>query len=214
MAIASILVIISSPRRDGNSARLAEAAAAGAFESGTAVEVTFVDDYVTSFLKDCRKCRSAETGNCSIDDRFGELFLEKYLPAAGVIFATPLYWYGMSGQLKTFFDRTFCYYSASCPNSEENAKRMAGKRIGLLISSEETYPGAPLGLVHSVQEFCRYTHCAFVGSVQGIGNRRGDIEHDPMKPLEQATQLGATLLSRHFSDYRMDTDRPGSVWDG
>ena len=89
---------------------------------------------------------------------------------------------------------------------------MMGKRLGLLISSEETYPAAPSGIVHSIQEFSRYTRCEFVGVVQGIGNRRGDIENDPGTPLASAHRLGATLFSKHFSDYHLDTERPSSVF--
>lgn len=191
--------------------RLAEAAAHGAKEAGHAAELFRVDEHVSSFLRDCRQCRNAD-GECSIEDGFSELFLEHYLPADGILFATPLYWYGMSGQLKTFFDRTFCYYAASCPKSASNAERMTRKRIGLLISSEETYPGATLGVIHSIQEFSRYTHSEFVGVVQGIGNQRGDVDEDPQDPIACAERLGATIFDRQFSDYRLDTDRAGSVW--
>lgn len=205
------LILCGSPRRDGNSFRLAAAALDGARGAGHAAEIAFVDDYVRHFLRDCRQCRT-DDHQCSIGDDFAELFLHRYLPADGVIFATPLYWYGMSGQLKTFFDRTFCYYAASCPESSENAARMAGKRLGLLISSEENYPAAPLGIIHSVQEFSRYTRCEFAGVVQGIGNQRGDVERDPATPVERARQLGATLYEGHYSDYHMDTPRAGRVW--
>ena len=92
----SVLILASSPRRDGNSYRLANAARRGAQEAGNAAELLFVDDYVRHFLRDCRQCRGKE-GECTLEDRFSELFLEHYLPADGIIFATPLYWYGMSG---------------------------------------------------------------------------------------------------------------------
>ena len=82
---------------------MAAAALEGARAAGDEAELLYVDDYVERFLRDCRQCRG-EDHQCTLDDRFGELFLGHYLPADGVIFATPLYWYGMSGQLKTFFD--------------------------------------------------------------------------------------------------------------
>lgn len=207
-----LLVLCASPRRDGNSSLLAEVAVEGAQEAGHSAELFHLDDHIHSFLRDCRKCRN-EDGDCTIDDGFRSLFIDHYLSADGVLFATPLYWYGMSGQLKTFFDRTFCYYAASCPDSSSNLASMSNKRIGLLISSEETYPGAILGLTHSLQEFSRYTHSEFVGVVQGIGNRRGDVEKDPSAPFDRARNLGATLFDRHYSDYRIDTPRPSSVWD-
>lgn len=206
-----MLIISSSPRRDGNSFRLAQAAQEGAREAGHEAELVLVDDYITSFLRDCRLCRN-DAGDCTIDDRFGELFLEKFIPADGVIFATPIYWYGMSGQLKTFFDRTFCFYAASCPNSGANSEGMVNKRIGLLLTSEETYPGAELGLVHQLQEYCRYTHSSFVDVVRGFGNKRGDVDDDPCRPLGDAKRLGAELFDRLSTDYCLDTPRGASVW--
>ncbi|MEM7386195.1 MAG: flavodoxin family protein [Verrucomicrobiota bacterium] len=212
MKARTILILVGSPRRDGNSSRLASAALDGALAAGHDAEIQFIDDYVTSFLRDCRRCRKAN-GDCSIDDRFQELFLDKYLPADGILFATPLYWYGMSGQLKTFLDRTFCYYAASCTEGAAHARAMAEKRLGLLVSSEESYPSATIGLVHSIQEFARYNQCEFAGLVHGIGNRRGDVELDPGNPLEMAERLGADLFDKHFSDYRMTSERSGSVWN-
>jgi len=206
-----VLILSSSPRRDGNSYRLAAAAIAGAQSAGHDAELVYIDDYLSHFLRDCRQCRKAD-GECSIEDNYRTLFIDKYLPADGIIFATPLYWYGMSGQLKTFFDRSFCYYAASHPKSEEYGEAMCGKKLGLLLSSEESYPGAPLGVIHSIQEFARYTHSEFVGHVQGIGNKRGDVDSDPCQSIEQATQLGATLFERFYTDYRLDTPRAGSVW--
>ena len=194
-----VLILAGSPRRNGNSIRLAKAAQHGAKEAGHEAEICSVDDYVSHFLQDCRQCR-AESGECTLKDRFGELFLEHYLLAEGVIFATPLYWYGMSGQLKTFLDRTFCYYAASHPKAAKHASRMARKMIGLLLSSEESYPAAPAGVIHSIQEFCRYNRCDFVGFVRGIGNMRGDVESDPAAPLDAAFQLGHRLFNTFYSD--------------
>lgn len=206
-----LLALCGSPRRDGNSVRLAQAALAGARDAGHLTELVHVDDYVSSFLRDCRKCRDT-TGACTIKDSFTTLFDSLFLPADGLILATPLYWYGMSGQLKTFFDRCFCHIAASCAESGSNVAGMSGKRVGLVISSEENYPGAVMGVVHQVQEYCRYTHSAFIGHVQGTGNRRGDVEADPTDPMTQARALGARLFSSHYSDYRIDTPRGASVW--
>lgn len=207
----TILVLIGSPRRNGNSTRLAEAFQKGAEDSGYLVKTRFLDDHIECFLKDCRTCR-AESGECSINDGFKELFFEDFLKAEGVVFSSPTYWYGISGQTKTFFDRTFCYYAASYPESEYVISSMTGKRIGLLCSSEETYPGATLGMIHQIQEYTRYTHSKFMGVVRGIGNKRDEVGLDPMDPLSQAENLGQHFFNDTYSDYRIDTDRQGSVW--
>lgn len=206
-----LLALASSPRRDGNSRILADAVLEGAAERGHETELVHVDDHVSAFVRDCRRCRGAD-GCCTIADGFESLLLERVLPADGLVLATPLYWYGMSGQLKTFLDRLFCYIAASYPGAEEVVSGLMGKPLALAISSEETYPGAAAGVVHQIQEYARYTRSPLVGVVRGIGNRRGDVAHDPADPIARARELGAGLFGAHYTDYRLDSPRPGSVW--
>lgn len=206
-----LLLLVGSPRRAGNSATLAAAVRRGAESAGHAVTTRFLDDHLTSFLRDCRACRRPD-GECSIDDAFRALFLDDFLPARGVVFCSPVYWYGLSAQTKAFFDRTFCYYAASYPASAQVIERMAHKRLGLVLASEETYPGASLGIVHQLQEYARYTHSEFVGVVRGIGNRRGEVTRDPGAPEALAEELGRRFFEQKYSDYRLDTVRRGQVW--
>lgn len=206
-----VLVISSSPRRDGNSYLLAAGAVEGARQAGHTAELIYLTDYIHEFLRDCRQCRDAE-GRCTIGDRYQELLRDKVLPADGIILATPIYWYGVSAQLKTYFDRMFCFIAASEPESERYVAGVVGKRLALLMAGEETYPGAMLGLIHEVQEFARYTHSDLVGYVCGVGNKRGDVSQDPQDPMGAARELGRTLFDRLATDYRIDTERPGSTW--
>lgn len=205
------LVLSSSPRRNGNSALLAEAIHGGLTEVGHDATLLFVDDFLKGFLRDCRQCRKPD-GECSIDDGYRSVFVDHYLPADGFIAATPIYWYGMAAQLKAFFDRTFCYYAASYPRSGEVIEKMQGKRMGLALSSEETFPMVSGAIISQMQEFARYTHSTFVGVVHGYGNARGDVLKDPGNPIEAARRFGHEFFTRHASDYQIDTVRPGRVW--
>lgn len=207
----TLLILVGSPRRNGNSAMLAEAVRQGAEQTGVRVKTRFLDDYVGGFLRDCRQCRQAD-GTCSIDDRYRELFVEDFLPAQGVVFSSPIYWYGISAQMKTFFDRTFCYYAASYPDAEQVIASMTGKQLGLVLASEESYPGVMLGPVHQFQEYARYTHSRLVGVVRGIGNSRGEVTRDPANPLQAAENLGRQFFSLGYSDYRLDSLRSSRVW--
>jgi multimeric flavodoxin WrbA len=207
----NVLIVSSSPRRNGNSRLLADAALEGAREAGHDAELVHLDDHLRHFLRDCRECRDAQ-GRCTIDDGYEALLREHVLPADAIVFATPIYWYGVAGQLKTFFDRMFCFIAASEPDSDRFVAGVVRKRLGLLMSGEETYPGAALGLIHEIQEYARYTHSEFVGYVCGIGNKRGDVLRDPADPVGDARELGRTLFERVATDYRIDTERAGSTW--
>lgn len=206
-----VLIVSASPRRNGNSRLLAEAALEGVREAGHDGMLVHLDDHIQHFLRDCRECRDAQ-GRCTIDDGYEALLRDHVVPADAIVYATPIYWYGVAGQLKTYFDRLFCFIAASEPDSEQFVAGVVGKRLALLMSGEETYPGATLSLIHQIQEFARYTHSDFVGYVCGIGNKRGDVLRDPSDPVGAARELGRTLFERTATDYRIDTERPGSTW--
>ncbi|WP_137391706.1 flavodoxin family protein [Rhodoligotrophos defluvii] len=206
-----LLILVGSPRKTGNSAALASAVQRGAEACGAQATLRHIDDFMSGFLGDCTVCRRPD-GDCAIPDQFRRVFFEDFLPAQAVVFCSPIYWYGLSAQTKAFFDRTFCYHAASYPGSAEVRSGMSGKRIGLVLASEETYPGAALGIIHQIQEFSRYTHSAFVGVVRGVGNSRGEVAYDPNDPLKAAERLGRDIFTGIYSDYRADTQRGAHVW--
>jgi multimeric flavodoxin WrbA len=86
-------------------------------------------------LGNCRQCRRVEDGSCSLDDRYEELLIDHILPADGLIFAMPLYFYGMPARLKTVFDRLFCYTANSAPQQAQVIDGIMGKKVGVLISN-------------------------------------------------------------------------------
>ncbi|TWT13079.1 flavodoxin family protein [Reyranella sp. CPCC 100927] len=206
------LVLCSSPRQQGNSARLARAVATGLAASGHDTETVYLADAVTGFIRDCRTCRRAD-GTCSIDDGHASLFLDRFLDADGVVVATPVYWYSMSAQLKAFFDRMSCYLFAAYPGADSVMRRMKGKRIGLVLSSEEAYPTLSAGVIQPIQEYVRYTHGTFVGVVHGQGNARGEVSRDPRNPIAQAEQFGRDFFALRYTDYQIDTPRAPRVWE-
>lgn len=208
-----VLAVSSSPRRDGNSRLLAQAVLEGAAQAGHETELVDLDEVLGGFLRDCRTCRGTD-GECTIPDRYGEVLLESVLPADALVLATPLYWYGVSASLKAFIDRFFCFIASDYPRGEEVRDRLVRKRSALVLSSEEDYPGAALGVIAQIQEMSRYLHHEFVGVVHGIGNSRGEVVRDPSDPLGQARLLGARLGELRATDHRVDTVRPRVVWGG
>jgi multimeric flavodoxin WrbA len=207
-----ILVVSASPRPDGNSRMLAEAFREGAEASGHIVEIVEANEVMGGgFLRDCRKCRRPD-GSCSIPDTFGDFVHNSLIGADGFVYATPLYYYGMAAIMKNFFDRTVCYISASYPRHDEVVEALVGKRSALLMSAEEQFPAANLGVVSQLQEIARYFHQPFVGVVNGVGNKRGEVRYDPEDPLAAARRLGERFFDVHYSDYSIYAERPNAVW--
>ncbi|OZD01737.1 NAD(P)H dehydrogenase [Rhodococcus sp. 06-235-1A] len=207
-----VLVISASPRRDGNSHILADAAMIGAHESGHRVDHVFLSDHVEKMLENCRECRQIRGGSCQLDDNYDTLLFDHIIPADGIIYAMPLHFYGMPGRLKTMFDRLFCYISKSAPHSDDVVRGLQNKKIGVLISCEESYLGATVGVVTQMQELTRYFNQDLAGVVIGHANSRGEVTEDPSKPTESAARLGSQLFYTRVTDYRVDTVRPNKVW--
>ena len=99
-----IVVLTGSPRRNGNSAYLAEQFIKGARESGHDI---YRYDCAFRQVEPCRACnRCGMDGPCVIKDDFDEL-RPRLVEADMVVFATPMYYFGMSAQMKRVIDRFY-----------------------------------------------------------------------------------------------------------
>ena len=97
-----VLIISSSPRKGGNSETLAAAFAKGAREAGNPVETVYLREKQVGFCKGCLACLNL--GHCVIQDDAVEIAAKMH-DANVLVFATPVYYYCVSGQLKTMLDR-------------------------------------------------------------------------------------------------------------
>ena len=97
-----VLIISSSPRKGGNSETLAAAFAKGAREAGNQVETVYLREKQVGFCKGCLAC--LKLGHCVIQDDAVEIAAKMH-DADVLVFATPVYYYCVSGQLKTMLDR-------------------------------------------------------------------------------------------------------------
>lgn len=99
-----ILVLTGSPRKGGNSSILADSFIKGAVESGHTV-VRF--DAAFKKVNPCTGCNHCNmNGPCIFNDDFG--FVRKnIIDADAVVFATPMYYFGISAQLKAVIDRFY-----------------------------------------------------------------------------------------------------------
>jgi hypothetical protein len=114
----------------------------------------------------------------------------------------PLDFYGMPARLKTVFDRQFCYTANSAPMQDKVVSEIMGKRVGVLISCEESYVGATQGVIAQFQELTRYLRQDLVGVVVGNANSRGEIVRDPSDPL---SCTGPRRTAVRHSGHRLPT---------
>ncbi len=100
--MSKILVITTSLRAGSNTDRLAEEMINGAKGAGNQVEHISLKDKELHFCRGCLACQ--KTQKCVIKDD-AVTIAESVKEADTLVFATPIYYYEMSGQMKTLLDR-------------------------------------------------------------------------------------------------------------
>lgn len=175
-----IVIIAASPRKKGNSAALAQAFAKGAADGGHEVQYVELADKDLKFCRGCLACQT--TGRCVIKDDMADL-LPVLQQADVVAFASPVYYYSICGQLKTFLDRSNPLFTAE----------YAFRDIYVLLTAAEYEDYTPEGALKAVQGWIDcYEQARLAGSVFAGGvTAAGDIAGHPA--LQQAYDLGAGI---------------------
>lgn len=121
------VLAISTSLRKGNSLALAEKFVDGAKEAGNDAELVSLIGKKIEFCRGCFAC--LEKGECVINDDANEI-VAKMKQADVIAFATPVYYYSMSGQMKTLLDRANSLYDTD----------YKFKDIYLLVTAAEEEP--------------------------------------------------------------------------
>ena len=104
----SVLIISGSPRKGGNTDLLCDAFARGAEEVGGQVEKIFLADYRIDYFSEADEQRVGDRADEAEDD--APMLVDKMVRADVIVLASPVYYMNITGQLKTFIDRTFGRY--------------------------------------------------------------------------------------------------------
>lgn len=176
----NVLILSSSLRKGSNSDLLAEAFLGGAKEAGHQAEKIELSGKTIGFCKGCLACQ--KTLRCVIrDDADG--IAQKMGQADTLVFATPVYYYSMCGQLKTMLDRANPLYSAE----------YKFRNVYLLASAAEADQSAVEGTRQGIEnwlscfEKAEFGGCVFAGGVDAAGEVKGH------RALEEAYEMGKTL---------------------
>lgn len=185
-----VLGIMGSPRRESNTEILLDQALRGAGEAGAEVEKVVVSKLKIAPCLEIYACR--KDGNCAIKDDMQPLY-KKLLEADHVIFASPMFFYGVTSQAKAVIDR--CQALWVRKHVLGVGKEDKRERKGVFISVGATR-GARLfdGAVLTVKYFFDAIGVKYAGDllVRGIDDK-GQIREHPTA-LEDAFRLGQELV--------------------
>ena len=175
-----IIILMGSPNRNGSTGILVESFKKGAEEAGHSVEVIDVCHADIHPCVGCIKC--GYEGPCVQKDDV-EMIRAKLLSSDMVVFATPLYYYGMSAQLKTVVDR-FCAY-----NSSLNRRHLKSALLTVAWNADDWTFDALESHYHTL---VRYINLNDQGKILGYGCGTPSMTKRSQYP-EAAYQLGRSL---------------------
>ncbi len=149
----NILIISSSPVKDGNSDTLCNKFMEGAISSGNQVEKINLREHTINHCRGCGYCSTTDYNGCCQKDDMAAI-LDKMLEADVIVFGTPVYFYAMCGQMKTFIDRCCARYP-----------KIKDKDFYFLITAAETDKKM---LERTVEEFRGFLDCVEDCKEKGI----------------------------------------------
>lgn len=178
-----IVILNGSPRKKGNTSALVSAFTEGAESAGHTVTEIFLNGMDIHGCRGCFGGHSSRECPCVQKDDMDQIY-----PAVKesdvVVLATPLYYWNMSGQIRTAVDRLF-----ALEEGDGNLLRGHGRASALLMAAEGNGFDDVLLYYDHLMEHLRWTN---LGHVLAGGNGDvGDIEGKP--ELKEAYELGRSI---------------------
>lgn len=174
----NILVLNGSPRPNGNTKKMITVFQEGAISAGHQVEIVDVCDKKINGCIACEYCHTKGNGKCIQKDDMQQVY-EALERAEMLVIASPIYYHGISGQLKCAIDR---FYSAAYPN-----KPKCLKKIAMFLSSGD--PDMYDGALFSYQgDFLEYLGLEDMGIFTAYGEEKGSDQK-----LKEIRNFGASL---------------------
>jgi multimeric flavodoxin WrbA len=182
----TVVGVVGSMRPHGNTEATVRAALAGAAESaGVTTEAICLRQHRIEFCRGCYEIHGRPERKCAIDDDMTELYA-RLSAADAYIFASPAYFGGMTGLLRTFFDRSGPLWG-----------RLTDKPAGIIALGEDRFGGQEL-VAEAINVFCRAQRLRVVGWPLCLqtpaGDRAGSIAGDAAA-MGAAAELGRTLVA-------------------
>ena len=176
-----VLIISTSLRGGSNSEILANECAEGAKEAGHDVELLSLKGKDIKYCIGCLSCQ--RTGMCVQKDDIADI-MAKVKNAEVIVYATPIYYYEMCGQMKTLLDRLNPLYSTDYSFRDIYMIATAAENEGSAF--EKAYNGLQ-GWVDCFEK------ASLKGMVGGGGIDAANTAEDHVDIMKKAYELGKNL---------------------
>lgn len=188
----SVVAILGSPRRNGNTAGLAEIVVKAAAKAGRATKTFNLNDLNFRGCQACYACKG-KLDHCVLNDGATEL-LDAVAAAEVVVFASPVYFGDVTGQFKLFFDRAFSYFTPDYRTAANPSRLAPGKKLVFIQAQGQPDPAFFDDLYPRYDRFFKRIGFGETHLVRAYGVANpGDAVEKP-ELVKEAEQVAATLF--------------------
>lgn len=134
-----VLIFNGSPRRKGNSVHFIRNIRQSIEKNIEGSEVDVLDTNSMEFMpcQACERCKAKE-GKCVFNDDTNDM-VEKVIAADVILFVTPVYFWGVTAQIKVAIDKLYCLSGYS--------GNLEGKKVGIISIGGAALNGAQYELI-------------------------------------------------------------------
>ena len=176
-----VLILSTSFRENSNSEILARETERGAKDAGNNVEFISLKNKNIQFCKGCLACQ--KLGKCVINDDANEI-TEKMKNSDVIVWATPVYYYEMSGQMKTLIDRANSLY----------VSEYKFKDIYVITTSADGSENVTQCVLNGLEGWCAcLPGISIKGYVNGCGLDSPNAAVNHKNLMEQAYNMGKNI---------------------
>lgn len=185
-----VIVLNGSPRKGGNTDILSDRFIVGAEEAGADCEKVYLDDFDIRPPAELGDIQAERVDLRADDDH--RAILDRVIAADVVVLASPVYWQGVTAQMKCFVDRFSCHYAQTWFN-----EGMRGKVWAVLTPYGASHPEEAEWVTRPVQVWVRHFKGTYAGEVAVSAFRKGAVSEKP-EALAAAEALGkaAVVMAR------------------
>jgi multimeric flavodoxin WrbA len=181
-----VVIVLGSPRKEGNSTILAQKAAEGARAAGADVTIFNIHEMNIGPCNACDSCIGKNTDFCAIADNMQSVYPE-IRQADALILASPIYVFTVSAQMKLFMDR--CR-----PLWRQTDNAFAGMSAGIILTykAPDLFKSGAINAIRTLQDTFKYLRADIMGMVYGSVHEPGEVR-GKKELLAEAYSLGQKL---------------------
>ncbi|MCQ2408361.1 MAG: flavodoxin family protein [Oscillospiraceae bacterium] len=172
------ITMINGSARKGNTFALVNAFVEGAKEKNT-IEVIEPDKLSIAACKGCGACQCFK--GCVDNDDTNQT-VNKVADADMIVFATPVYWWGMTGQMKLLIDKCYC-----------KGTMLKGKKIGIILTGGASVDSLQYDLIKTQFEcMAKYLSWEIVFFQKYSANGKDELSQNSAV-MDEMTEVGRRI---------------------